>query len=303
MYSKQFVLAALLGYVSAHPVNQQTVDDIKMLATTWTPMEVHENPVAKWTEAEIRSRLGTILTEPFGFQAPQAAVTGVPTNFDSRDKWGSCIHEIRDQQQCGSCWAFGASEALSDRFCIDSNGAIDVVLSPEDLVQCDSVDQGCNGGYLAVVWRHLQNVGVASDSCYPYTSGNGVTGTCKSSCSDGETFNRYKCKSQSIVEATTYDQIRQAIYEGGPMEVAFDVYSDFMNYSGGIYQHVTGYLEGGHAVKILGFGVENGLKYWLCANSWGTSWGEEGFFRIAEGQCNIDNVAYACTADTKTAFF
>ena len=78
------------------------------------------------------------------------------------------------------------------------------------------------------------------------------------------------------------------------METSFTVYSDFMNYKSGIYQHKSGTQEGGHAVKILGWGTESGLNYWICANSWGTSWGESGYFRIAFGECGIDSAAYGC---------
>lgn len=121
--------------------------------------------------------MGTIVTDKFGFKQP-AVANGVPDTFDSRDKWGSCVHPIRDQAQCGSCWAFGASEALSDRFCIASNGSIDVVLSPEDLVACDNIDHGCNGGYLAMAWRYLTNTGIVTDSCFPYSSGDGSVPHC-----------------------------------------------------------------------------------------------------------------------------
>jgi cathepsin B len=78
------------------------------------------------------------------------------------------------------------------------------------------------------------------------------------------------------------------------METMFAVYSDFMNYKSGIYQHKTGSNEGNHDVKILGWGTESGLNYWICANSWGTSWGESGYFRIAFGECNIDSTVYGC---------
>jgi len=88
------------------------------------------------------------------------------------------------------------------------------------------------------------------------------------------------------------------------METGFDVYSDFMNYKSGVYKHTTGYLEGGHAVKILGWGTEGGVNYWICANSWNTSWGEQGYFRIAFGECGIDSAVYACVpAKTTEEFF
>ena len=85
------------------------------------------------------------------------------------------------------------------------------------------------------------------------------------------------------------------------MEAAFTVYDDFFNYKSGIYKHTTGSYRGGHAVKMLGWGVENGVEYWLCANSWGPSWGDKGFFKIAKGQCGIDQTLYACTPDTKNS--
>jgi len=107
----------------------------------------------------------------------------------------------------------------------------------------------------------------------------------------------YYCESGTIVEATNPADIQAEIYAHGPMETAFDVYEDFFSYSSGIYQHVTGGYEGGHAVKTIGWGYDQatGLNYWIQANSWGAAWGEQGFFRIAQGQCGIDSTLYACT--------
>jgi cathepsin B len=85
------------------------------------------------------------------------------------------------------------------------------------------------------------------------------------------------------------------------METGFTVYADFMNYKSGVYYHVSGRMEGGHAVKIVGWGTEGGLDYWLCANSWNTSWGIDGFFKIKMGDCGIDQAVYACTPDVKSA--
>ena len=71
------------------------------------------------------------------------------------------------------------------------------------------------------------------------------------------------------------------------METRFDVYEDFMSYKSGVYYHATGGLKGGHAIKILGWGTENDIDYWLCANSWGKDWGMKGYFKIELGQCKI----------------
>ena len=85
------------------------------------------------------------------------------------------------------------------------------------------------------------------------------------------------------------------------METRFDVYQDFMSYKSGVYYHVTGGLAGGHAIKILGWGTENGLQYWLCANSWNTSWGEQGYFKIKVGDSKIAQYALGCTPDLASA--
>jgi len=79
------------------------------------------------------------------------------------------------------------------------------------------------------------------------------------------------------------------------METGFTVYEDFMNYQSGIYHHTTGKQLGGHAVKIIGWGVESGVNYWIVANSWGTTWGMEGFFNIKEGDSGIDSSVFGCT--------
>jgi len=82
--------------------------------------------------------------------------------------------------------------------------------------------------------------------------------------------------------------IKQFLMEGGPCETAFTVFADFEDYSGGVYRHVTGGVVGGHSVKLVGWGVEQGVKYWRAANSWNPYWGENGYFRIAMGQGSID---------------
>ncbi|OTF79246.1 hypothetical protein BLA29_002095, partial [Euroglyphus maynei] len=93
----------------------------------------------------------------------------LPLEFDSRKKWPKCktISEIRDQGPCGSCWAFGAAEAMSDRVCIGSQGRINVELSPEDLVSCcRNCGAGCNGGFPAAAWSYFVQNGLVSGGLY-----------------------------------------------------------------------------------------------------------------------------------------
>lgn len=103
----------------------------------------------------------------------------------------------------------------------------------------------------------------------------------------------------SILKVSGEQDIMQAIMEGGPVETAFNVYSDFEDYTGGIYHHASGSRKGGHAVRMVGWGVENGQKYWK--NSWNPYWGEKGYFRIRKGnnECGIENQVTASSADAQ----
>lgn len=243
--------------------------------------------------------LGTVIAqdnENYGYIPPNV---DAPESFDARTQWGSWVHPIRDQSQCGSCWAFGSTEAFSDRFAIASKGSIDVVFSPQDLVSCDSSNYGCSGGYLNKAWAYLKTTGAVSDKCDSYKSASGTAPKCSAKCDDGsaKSGHRYKCKG-TVAHPTTVSAIKAEIYANGPVEGGFSVYEDFYSYKSGVYHYTKGSLLGGHAIKVLGWGNANGMDYWLCANSWGSSWGESGYFRIKQGDCGINDQIYACTPDT-----
>eukprot|EP01136_Pigoraptor_vietnamica_P010919 Opistho-1_new@3462 len=248
------------------------------------------------TMAEAKQLLGLRMDKEHKKRLPVITdvADAIPASFDARTQWPGAIHPIRDQQQCGSCWAFAASEALSDRFYIASKGSVDVVLSPQDMVSCDSTDYGCSGGYLTNAWQFLQNTGIVADSCYPYSSGGGSTGSCLlkgSTCPSGNgTVKYYKAKNAGSV-APNVAALQTELMTNGPIEVGFSVYEDFFSYTSGVYKHTSGGLAGGHAVKLIGWGTDNGTDYWLIANSWSSSWGENGYFRIVRGtdECGIED--------------
>jgi len=248
-----------------------------------------------------------------------------PDSFDSEQNWPQCakiIGDIRDQSNCGCCWAFGGVEAASDRLCIATNASIMLPLSAQDIC-FNSNFNGCGGGQVSTPWSYIQRTGAVTGGqnkgSGPFGSGfcsafslphchhHGPTGSdpypaegapgCPSessprgprSCdSDAKAphnsfaSDKYTYSGQTI-SASGEANIQSAIMAGGPMETAFTVYSDFENYAGGIYHHVSGGMAGGHAVKFVGWGVENGQKYWKVANSWNPYWGEKGYFRIRRG--------------------
>ncbi|KAL0226993.1 hypothetical protein P9112_014317 [Eukaryota sp. TZLM1-RC] len=265
---------------------------------------VNSNPRALWVagvnprfagmnDDERRALLGTRL-DFINLPKKTEVSNDLPENFDVRSKWPGCpSYAIRDQGRCGSCWAFGAAEALSDRFCAAKGQQ--VILSPQYLVSCDKSNMACNGGWLDKVWNFMASTGVVEDSCMPYVSGqSGQVPACPTACKDGSELKMYKAANAYDVSSNE-QAIMTEIEKYGSVEVGFSVYSDFMSYRSGIYHHVSGYLQGGHAVKLIGWGVENGEKYWLCANSWGASWGEKGHFRIRRGvnECNIESMVTA----------
>eukprot|EP01130_Rhizamoeba_saxonica_P019354 TRINITY_DN9999_c0_g1_i1.p1 TRINITY_DN9999_c0_g1~~TRINITY_DN9999_c0_g1_i1.p1 ORF type:complete len:287 (+),score=48.56 TRINITY_DN9999_c0_g1_i1:48-908(+) len=228
----------------------------------------------------------------------------LPKSFDGREEWPGCIHEVLDQGACGSCWAFAASETLSDRFCIHSNNTVNVVLSPQNLLSCEALNLGCTMGSLPMwAWRYLYNYGITTIGCVPYVNGHGgSTEKCtydSKTCTGGGKFELYKAASYtqvgSIVQPSHHTvEIMKALMEG-PVDATFNVWGDFMAYNGGVYKHKSGGYEGLHSIKIIGWGEENGEPYWLVQNSWGKSWGPyHGYFKILRGQdeCFIESLVY-----------
>jgi len=227
----------------------------------------------------------------------------LPIAFDSREHWPECIGQIRKQEHCGSCWAFSASSTLADRFCIASKGKIKSVLSPQYMLSCDHSNKACHGGLLDKAWSFLEESGITNDSCTPYVSGDGkVLPECSKKCAnksgkEKEKFALFKVKKNSSKPLTCALQIQREILENGPVQTGFEVYEDFLHYKKGIYKYTDGIIMGGHAVKVVGWGKENNVSYWIVANSWGPEWGENGYFRIAFGECSFEENAYAGAAD------
>lgn len=269
----------LLPFASAaHPVRQEIVDFVNKGNASWLAVDVEKNMFAQYTVEEIQGLMGARdykkKPQAEGFLRTTVDVGTIPASFDARDKWPSCKKPIRDQAHCGSCWAFAAAETLTDNLCV--LGTTSTVLSPQNLVSCDKKDHACEGGSLLNVWDYIKDNGIETDAEAPYESGTGsCNNTCVPACSPSET---YKCPVDPQRQDTDED-IQKAIMTTGAVEVAFSVMEDFMNYKSGVYQYKSGIDVGGHAVKVIGWGQEEGF-YWLVQNSWGANWGEGGYFRI-----------------------
>lgn len=282
---KSIIFCFLLAVCLCNQAITRDFIDVVSNSVTWETTSYEENLFRMWTIDEVKDLMGThnLHTEvPSLFQStPKRAL---PENFDSREKWGKCIHEVRNQAKCGSCWAFGATGALTDRFCINGK---DIILSPQYVIECDKNNHCCNGGQLDKVFNFLMKQGTVEEKCLPYDM----------KCAGCREVNciHYKCKAGSIWESMEEEPTKQEIYTHGPVEGAFQVYRDFLTYKSGVYYHKAGELLGGHAIEILGWGVEGGLNYWLCKNSWGTTWGMNGYFKIKMGDCMINDNMISCS--------
>ncbi|CAL5992858.1 Cathepsin_B [Hexamita inflata] len=269
--------------------NHATLEMLKNIPDmTWTPSIPHR--FAGMSEESLR---GMLL--PKGKQAyfeKTTLVGAAPAAFNWQDAAPECM-VVRDQGQCGSCWAFSSVGPFSDNRCFSKKDATRVIYSEQYMVSCDSNNLGCNGGYLTMDQYFLKKTGVPTDKCVSYKSGSkGVTGKCPTTCDDKSPI--VLVKSTKFEDVCTNEESIKVGLTQGALQTAFTVYSDFMYYNGGIYQHKSGSVEGGHAVTFVGYGEENGVKYWVVRNSWGTSWGEKGYFRMIRGinDCSIEDQCF-----------
>lgn len=324
---------------STPAITEEMITKINDMKTTWKasrPTKFHNATVA-----DVKKMLGTIMPGEDGYYEPAprkalfaTADSDIPASFDVRTNWPECTSItglVRDQSDCGSCWAFGSTEAFNDRHCI-ATGDSKTVLSPEDTLSCCSGFQcafsmGCNGGQPSGAWKWFSQTGVVTGGLYEDT-GKGTT--CKPSsmqtcahhveppegmvaCDSLDEYATPKCASQCTESGYTtpyssdklkakgeysingITNMQKEMMEKGTLSVAFTVYEDFEAYTSGIYQHVSGRSLGGHAVKMVGWGEEDGTPYWICVNSWNPTWGENGQFRIKRGnnECGIEGSVVA----------
>lgn len=247
-------------------------------------------------------------------------VASAPASFDSRTQWSGCqsISEIRDQSSCGSCWAFGAAEVMSDRICIHSGQKDQTRVSATDLLACcTDCGFGCQGGFPPAAFDFWKTQGVVSGALYQDTkyclnypfppcahhvespkydacpSALYDTPTCTNQCTNGDDYSSSKTYGASSYTVSGEAQMMTEISTNGPVEGSFTVYEDLLTYKSGVYQHLTGSALGGHAIRVLGYGEENGTKYWLIANSWNETWGDNGYFKLLRGsdECGLEDSA------------
>jgi KDEL-tailed cysteine endopeptidase len=210
------------------------------------------------------------------------SASGAPASIDWRAK--GAVTSVKDQGQCGSCWTFSATGAVEGAWAIAKGQLID--LSEEELVECAGLkygSMGCNGGQMEGAFKYIIEKGQCSLSSYPYTSGTGQSGSCKTSCSP-------VAKLTSCSDVKPNDQLSlKAAVAKQPVSIAIEADTKyFQSYSSGILTSSTCGTNLDHGVLITGYGTENGIDYWMVKNSWSTSWGDQGYVKIARSSSTND---------------
>jgi len=209
------------------------------------------------------------------FFAPKIEEAGLPWVWDWRDIPGG-LTEVKAQGSCGSCWAFGSTAAFEGAVKIQTG--VDLDIAEQDLVSCSS-HGSCGGGYFAHKW-HVEK-GAAYEADYPYTASNS---RCKSGVERHEKLTDYAYLGDSSKGPTT-EQIKQGIYEYGVVATVVRANSAMKAYKGGIFDGCSNFTTN-HLVALVGwddFSSRGQEGHWFMKNSWGKSWGEEGYMRIPYG--------------------
>jgi C1A family cysteine protease len=219
-------------------------------------------------------------------KAEAIGAVGAPAAYDLRNVGGkNFVTPIKDQGGCGSCVAFGSVATVEGTLRVQRGDAtLAVDLSEAHLFFCHGRARGatCSTGWWpAQACEDFKNKGVVDESCYPYNLANT---DCSGLCSNSAERVVKITGSQELTGKPA--QIKEWVSTKGPVSSCFIVYDDFFSYKSGIYHHVSGAQAGGHCVSIVGYNDSPG--YWICKNSWGTGWGDHGFFAIAYGESGID---------------
>jgi C1A family cysteine protease len=238
---------------------------------------------------ETRERAARTRLEEAQVAAGALRAAAYPASFDLRNVGGkNYITPIKDQRTCGSCVAFGTAATVEGTVrWLRNDPKLEVDYSEAQLFYCIARAQGrnCDNGWsVEPALDGFQDPGIVDESCFPYTAGDQGCGLC------GD-WQKRVTNITGWHSVGSHTDMKQWLSTRGPLVTCFTVYDDFYSYKSGIYSHVSGDFTGGHCVSCVGYNDAGG--YWICKNSWGSGFGESGYFRIAYGQVGIDSTMWA----------
>ncbi|QTA86163.1 C1 family peptidase [Desulfonema magnum] len=223
-------------------------------------------------------------------------------NLPASKDWSIYDSPVKNQKNCGSCWAF-AAVALVENLGNQANLFVEQNLSEQVIVSCLYQDQsfgrGCEGGWYWDAFNYIRIEGIPPETCYPY---NASDEDCEGKCSEPdfvEKITQFSPPCSLWGERHSVDDLRGALQDG-PLCVSMYVPDDFFSYTSGIYDYTGGDYGFGHAVLLVGYDDEQ--QCFRAKNSWGEGWGERGYFRIAYNDVT-DNVKFGCYAGTASGIY
>jgi len=206
----------------------------------------------------------------------------VPDSWDWREH--GAVTPVKNQGQCGSCWSFSASGAMEGAWAIKTTDIISI--SEQQLVDCSKKygNLGCKGGFMDNAFQYAIDNGMCSEESYPYNSGVTKTG---GSCVECKPV--VAIKACSDVPPNNQVALKEAVALIGPISIALDAETKlFQSYKSGVITSESCGTNLDHGVLIVGYGEEDSIKYWLVKNSWGASWGDAGYIKIARSESKND---------------
>jgi len=245
-----------------------------------------KNPVFGLTKfsdmspTQFRQHLGYVSSGHHDVGVLPAGPIKAPQQFDWRKQ--DRVTNVKDQGQCGSCWAFSVTENVESVYMIKNNiGSADMPpLSPQEIVDCDTDDAGCNGGDPPTAYKYIINAGgLETDADYPYTASGG-------SCQFDKT--KVKAAISSWKYATdpntkSEPEMQDALVNWGGLSICVDA-SSWQDYSGGVLMASDCSDNLDHCVQAVGYDLTQSPSFWIVRNSWGTDWGESGYIKLEFGQ-------------------
>ncbi len=304
---KTFALAAFVAVASANEVSSKFMEFIVQHGKSYATVEefnfrkalfaeteaaiqelnasetsVHgHNKFSDYTRAEYKKLLGFMANYNESAEPVVLDATDLPASVNWVE--AGAVTPVKDQGQCGSCWAFSSTGALEGAHQIASGELLS--FSEQQLVDCVQLCFGCNGGNQALAFRYLESHDIELESAYPYTAKDG-------DCAYNEaSATAVDVSDYTMVTSDSVEQMKAALAQQ-PLSVSIEADKlVFQTYTSGVLSSTKCGTQLDHAVLAVGYGTEDGQDYWLVKNSWGTSWGEDGYIKLAivdgDGICGV----------------